>query len=85
MPEIDETYAFDYSEGILMVAYPNKDKETNFEFEYWVGAYEEPGFFSFSGENGTTNLIIFCVAVVLILIILIVGVWFIIKRKKNNS
>ena len=83
--ELEETYVFDYKEGIMVVAYPNKDKSTDFEFEYWVAAYEEPGFFSFSGENGTTNLIIFCVACVLVLLILIIGVWCIIKKKKNNA
>ena len=49
-PEVDEEYVFDYAEGIMIVAYPNKDQATNFEFEYWVGAYEEPGFFSFKGD-----------------------------------
>jgi uncharacterized membrane protein YhdT len=81
---LDETYVFDYKEGILVVAYPNKDKTTDFEFEYWIAAYEEPGFFSFSGENGITNLIIFCVACVIVILLLIIGVWRIIKNMKRD-
>ena len=79
-PEVDEEYVFDYAEGIMIVAYPNKDQATNFEFEYWVGAYEEPGFFSFKGDDGLTNLIIFCAACLVVLILLIVGCYCICKR-----
>lgn len=83
--EVDETYSFDYKEGILVIAYPNQDKETELEFEYWVGAYEEPGFFSFSGDDGIMNLIIFSVACLFVIIILIVGICCIVKRKKNKD
>lgn len=34
MPELDRVYSVDRDSGILVVAWPNKDKETNFEFEY---------------------------------------------------
>ena len=32
--ELDQTYTIDYRIGFLVVAYPNKDRVTNFEFKY---------------------------------------------------
>ena len=34
--KLGQKYMVDVSKGMLMVAYPNKDLETEFEFKYWV-------------------------------------------------
>ena len=38
MPELGKKYEVDASngDGILVVAFPNKDAETSFEFDYWT-------------------------------------------------
>jgi hypothetical protein len=42
---------------MLLIAYPNKDQETEFEFTYWVEPYEKTVFqlaieFDFDGPDG---------------------------------
>ena len=32
--ELNQVYSIDYRIGFLLVAYPNKDKVTKFEFKY---------------------------------------------------
>ena len=72
-------YTYDASEGILMVAYPDKDKkitETEFEFNYWIGAFHESWVvrlyeWNFEGDYGQKVLIVFVVIVVLMVILLI--------------
>ena len=80
-PRVDRIYASDPNGGIFIVAWPVKDSETNLQFEYWIGPYEEPFFFSFSGANGVTNLIIFCFLIVTILVLVIIGIYYIYKKK----
>ena len=31
----------DASKGVFLIAYPNQDQETEFEFKYWTGPYVE--------------------------------------------
>lgn len=83
--EVGKEYSIDYKEGILVVAYPNKDQETDFEFTYWIGGYDEPGFFDFEGENGELNFIIVCVVGVLIILLCLIGCFCCSKRLKSNS
>lgn len=40
--ETYRTYTFNASEGILVIAYPEYEEETDFEFNYWVGPYQQP-------------------------------------------
>ena len=55
---VGKNYTFDATQGILVVAYPNKDVDTQFEFKYWVGSYEDPTWsdmilsWNFEGEQG---------------------------------
>ena len=79
-PQEGEIYAFDYNEGILVVAYPNKDVATELEFDYWVAPYEGPPFFSFRGENAETNMVIFCVAITAVIVLLTIGGYYIFKK-----
>jgi hypothetical protein len=32
----------DYLKGVVIVAYPNEDATTDFEFKYWVDSYNSP-------------------------------------------
>jgi len=41
MPTIGKTYMVDYMSGFLIVAYPNKDVDTDFQFKYWFAKYED--------------------------------------------
>lgn len=57
-------YAVELEEGMLVVAYPDKDQETSFGFKYWVGAktpIERP-WYEFEGIKGDTLFLILCFA-----------------------
>ena len=32
----------DYLKGVVIVAYPNEDATTDFEFKYWIDSYNSP-------------------------------------------
>ena len=69
-------YTYDASEGILMVAYPDKDRIGEFEFNYWIGAFHESWVvrlyeWNFEGDYGQKVLIIFVVVVILIVVLLL--------------
>lgn len=74
--ETEKTYAVDYKEGMLIVAYPNEKAESEFEFSYSVGAYTE------ETEDGMLFVIIG--AVVLLMVILTIGIC-VMKKKQSNS
>lgn len=38
MPTVGATYSVSASSGIMIIAYPNEDVETDLQFEYWVTA-----------------------------------------------
>lgn len=38
---IGKNYTIDISKGMLLVAYPNKDQVTEFEFKYWIAPYNK--------------------------------------------
>jgi len=40
--EIGTTYKIGAYDGLLLIAYPNKDKETEFGFNYWLEAELKP-------------------------------------------
>jgi hypothetical protein len=55
--ELNKNYTVKTSEGFMMVAYPEKDVETEFEFEYWVadmseGLIERLETLNFDGKDG---------------------------------
>ena len=39
--EVGKNYSFEATQGILVVAYPNKDVNTTFQFKYWVDSYTD--------------------------------------------
>ena len=39
--EEGKSYSIDAQKGIFLIAYPNEGKETDFEFTYKMGIYEE--------------------------------------------
>ena len=39
-PLVDTNYTITYSTGMFLIAYPNENKNSNFEFEYWVDGYD---------------------------------------------
>jgi len=39
--KVGKTYTIDANDGMLLVAYPNHNVTTNFQFTYWVGGYTE--------------------------------------------
>lgn len=53
--ELNKIYSVDVDSGALIIAYPNKDKETEFAFNYWIAPYKEPivtPWYEFEGEQG---------------------------------
>lgn len=52
-PEINKEYTVDVENGMLVVAVPKLDKDTEFAFNYWVAPYKEPvttPWYEFEGE-----------------------------------
>jgi len=85
--EVGKEYSIDYTEGILVVAYPNKDQTTDFEFTYWIGGWNEPGFFDFDSENGATSFLILSIIFAVLIIICLTTFFFCcrkIKPEKNK-
>ena len=39
---VGQNYTMDYLKGVVIVAYPNEDATTDFEFKYWVDSYNSP-------------------------------------------
>ena len=35
-PNVGSVYKVPYQEGMMIVAYPDKNKETQFEFDFWA-------------------------------------------------
>jgi len=69
-------YTYDAAEGIMMVAYPDKDKVGVFEFNYWVAPFHESWVvrlyeWNFEGDYGQKVLLIFVLVIVAIVILLI--------------
>jgi len=73
------TYTFDASVGGFLVAYPNKDKETHFEFSYWVGSTPP------ASMGGNMGMIIGIIVALIVLLIIAVAVMKIRKNKDNNQ
>jgi hypothetical protein len=72
------TYTFDASLGGFLVAYPNKDKETHFEFTYWIGTTGP------ENSSGNLGMIIGIVVAVLVIILILIAVMKIRKNKQDN-
>ena len=70
------TYVFDASVGGFLVAYPNKDKATAFEFSYWVGSTPPP-----TAGGGGMAVVIGIVVAILVMILILVAVM---KIRKNK-
>jgi heme/copper-type cytochrome/quinol oxidase subunit 2 len=61
-----------------LVAYPNKDKETHFEFTYWVGTTPP------DMDSGNMGMIIGIVVAVIVIILILIAVMKIRKNKQDN-
>lgn len=59
-------YTVPYTEGMVLIAYPNKDSETEFEFEYYVAQYS-------GGALGMVTIIAIAVVVAIFLICIVVA------------
>ena len=38
----NKEYSIPYTKGMLVIAFPNKDKDTELEFKYWIAPYTAP-------------------------------------------
>ena len=69
---LDVSYSVDLTSGFLIVAIPNKDKDTEFDFEYWVSGYQGTPWYEmivtwdFSDVGGTKVLTFFILALVVL-------------------
>ena len=67
MPIVGKNYTVDLSEGMLVVAWPNKDVITDFGFKYWKGTYRPISWttmiknWDFDGPGGQVVFIALCV------------------------
>ena len=72
---MDKEYTIDVSDGMFVVAYPNENKDTEFEFEYWVDTYDKTVWdlvleFDFNGPMGKQARVIVIIAFVFIFLII---------------
>ena len=96
--ELNQAFNISAYRGFLIVAYPNKDVETEFAFNYWVSAKRLPReaeplkpaeWYEFAGETGEAvfdfmvGLAIFMI--VLNTILCIVNCWIKYKNKKEGK
>lgn len=72
--EIDKEYSVDIDKGIMVIAYPNKDKSTEFSFTYWFAPViqpEEVGWYEFQGSEGEDLFMVLCGVAAILLIYII--------------
>jgi hypothetical protein len=55
--QIGKNYTIDVAQGMMVVAFPNENAVTEFEFKYWVDNYDKTIFdlalaFDFNGPMG---------------------------------
>ena len=66
---LNQNYTVAVDSGILVVAYPNKDVKTNFEFKYWVAGFTEYTWqdmvlnWDFKGDFGQQVYVVVCVVI----------------------
>ena len=90
--KLNRNYTIDISKGFLIVAYPNKDVETTFEFKYYVAPYNEQSWqemiqnWDFNSNEGDSVFLIFIIAVAVALICVLCFLFCCFKRcvKKNS-
>ena len=59
MPTVGVEYGTDASKGILVVAFPNKDVDTNFSFSYWHQETKPAGSGAMMNALKMTSLLVF--------------------------
>merc|ERR1712146_832486 len=88
-PDLNKIYSVDVDAGIMIVAYPNKDKDTELAFNYWVAPYKEPivtPWYEFEGEQGEQLFMILCgIAALLLLCIICVCCYCCAKNRNKNK
>lgn len=83
---LNQNYTVDVDSGILVVAYPNKDVSTNFEFKYWIGGFTLYTWqdmvlnWEFEGDFGQKVFIAVCVVIGLSSLIVLCCLWVCCKR-----
>ena len=70
----NEVYELDVEDHIVIIAFPNKDKDTEFSFNYWIAPYKEPyvdPWYEFAGPVGENIFMVLCLIATLLLICII--------------
>jgi len=73
--EVGKNYSFDATKGILVIAYPNQDVDTDFEFKYWVAEFKELSWtdmlleWNFESEDGDAVFLSFVIIAAVVLTI----------------
>merc|ERR1719498_598489 len=86
--EAEETYAVDYKKGMLIVAYPNEGKESEFEFSYKIAGYTATKeLWEIVGLNKDDEILfyIICGGIVLVLVVCFCLCICMAKRKNNGT
>jgi hypothetical protein len=63
--EIGKIYNIDASKGMFLIAYPNENSKTEFEFEYWMGEYVAE---SSIGTGVILAMVLFIIAIAIMLV-----------------
>ena len=69
--ETDKTYQVGVDDNLLIIAYPNLNKDTEFSFKYWISAYKEPHheeWYEFAGKTGEDIFMVLCGIAALLLV-----------------
>jgi len=73
--DLNKNYTVDITEGFLIVAYPEKDSETEFEFHYHLEMYNDKTWdqmlitWDFNSDSGETVFLVFCVVAAVLVIL----------------
>lgn len=72
--EADKIYQVGVDDDVLIIAYPNLNKDTEFSFNYWISAYKEPHhdeWYEFAGTTGEDIFMVLCGIAALLLVCII--------------
>ena len=86
-PATDKIYAVDYKKGMLIVAYPNEQKNSEFEFEYKVSGYTaDKEIWEMFGLGKDDEVLFYIIVGVIVFIVALLCICIAMKKKKpyNN-
>lgn len=83
----NKEYSIPYTKGMLVIAFPNKDKDTELEFKYWIGPYVKPtppAWWEFEGAQGQSLFYTLCAVAGCLLLCIICMCCYCCRKSKGS-